>query len=67
MFYVFLFILPMAAIWIRQEKSIIPIGLGIIFGGLLIGFLPEAWQVPLQLFIVLTTLGVMYSLFKERG
>lgn len=67
MFYLFVYLLPVAVIWIRQEKAILPVVLGVIFGGLLIGILPEAWQGPAILFIVLTTLGIIYSLFKERG
>ncbi len=66
-FYLFVYLLPLVVIWIRQERAILPVGLGIIFGGLLLGMLPEAWQKPAILFMVLTTVGVLYSLFKEKG
>ncbi len=66
-FYLFVYLLPLVVIWIRQERAILPVGLGIIFGGLLLGMLPEVWQKPAILFIVLTTVGVLYSLFKEKG
>lgn len=67
LFYVFVYVLPLTVIWIRQEKALIPVGLSIIFGGIMLSQLPEAWQLPAQLFIILTIVGLFYSLFKEKG
>lgn len=66
-FYVFLYVLPMVLIWIRQEKALIPAGLGIIFGAFFLGFLPESWRGIMILFMILTAFGIVYSLYKERG
>jgi len=66
-FYIFVYVLPLAVIWVRQEKALMPVGLTVLFGGLLLSQLPEAWQMPAELFIVLTVVGLLYSMFKERG
>ena len=66
-FYIFVYVLPLAVIWVRQEKAIIPVGLSIIFGALLLSQLPEAWQLPAELFMIITVVGLLYSMFKERG
>ena len=66
-FYIFVYVLPLAVIWVRQEKAIIPVGLSILFGALLLSQLPEAWQLPAELFMIITVVGLLYSMFKERG
>jgi len=66
-FYIFVYVLPLAVIWVRQEKALMPVGLSVLFGGLLLPQLPESWQMPAELFIVLTVVGLLYSMFKERG
>jgi hypothetical protein len=66
-FYVFVYILPLAVIWVRQEKALMPVGLSVLFGSLLLSQLPESWQMPAQLFIVLTVVGLIVSIIKERG
>jgi len=66
-FYIFVYVLPLAVIWVRQEKALMPVGLSVLFGGLLLSQLPASWQMPAQLFIVLTIVGLLYSMFKERG
>jgi len=67
LFYVFLYILPIAVIWIRQEKALVPVGLSVTFGGIMLSQLPISWQLTAQLFIILTVFGLLYSMFKERG
>jgi len=67
LFYVFLYVLPIAIIWVRQEKALVPVGLSVIFGGIMLSQLPISWQLPAQLFIILTVFGLLYSMFKERG
>lgn len=67
LFYVFVFILPLVIIWIRQEKALIPAGLGMILGVIALPFLPESFLLPAVMFLVLTFIGVMYSISKERG
>lgn len=66
-FYLFLYGLPLVVIWIRQEKALIPAGLGIIFGAFFLGQLPESYVGVAVLFIILTVFGIIYSLYKERG
>jgi hypothetical protein len=66
-FYLFLYGLPMLVIWIRQEKALIPAGLGIIFGAFFLGQLPESYIGVAVLFMILTVFGIIYSLYKERG
>jgi len=67
LFYVFIYILPLAVIWIRQEKALLPVGLAVILGGIMLSQLPVSWQLPAQLFIILTIFGLVYGMFKERG
>lgn len=67
LFYLFVFVLPLVIIWIRQEKALIPAGLGIVIGVIAIPFLPESFILPAVMFLVITTVGVLYSLYKERG
>ncbi len=67
LFYVFIYLLPLATIWLRQEKVLIPAGLLGIFGLLLIPMLPAEWRLMAGLCVILTSFGVVYSLFKERG
>ncbi len=66
LFYLFVFGLPMVVIWMRQEKALIPAVIGVIFGGLIFGFLPATWVLPATLMIILTIFGILYALFKER-
>lgn len=66
-FYLFLYGLPMLVIWIRQEKALIPAGLGIIFGAFFLGQLPESYIGVAVLLMILTVFGIIYSLYKERG
>jgi len=67
LFYLFVYVLPLAVIWVRQEKALIPVGLSILFGALLLSQLPESWQLPAELFMIITVIGLLYSMFKERG
>lgn len=67
LFYLFVFVLPLVIIWIRQEKALIPAGLGIIVGIIALPFLPESFLLPSVMFLVITVIGVLYSIYKERG
>lgn len=66
-FYLFVYVLPLVVIWVRQEKALMPVGLSILFGALLLSQIPESWQIPAELFMILTVVGLLYSMFKERG
>jgi len=65
-FFLFIYLLPFVVIWIRQEKAIVPVGLGVILGGIFLAFLPAEWIAPMILFMVLTIVGIIYSLYKDR-
>lgn len=67
LFYLFIYILPIVIMWVRQEKALIPAGLGIILGVVILPFLPESFIIPAVMFLVITTMGVLYSLSKERS
>lgn len=67
LFYIFVFVLPLVIIWVRQEKALIPAGLGLIVGVVALPFLPESFFLPAIMFLVLTVIGVLYSISKERG
>lgn len=66
LFYVFIYLLPLVVMWLRQEKVLIPAGLLGIFGLLLLPTLPEEWRILAGLCVVLTSFWILYSLFKER-
>ena len=66
-FYIFIYLLPLVIIWLRQEKVLIPAGLLGIFGLLLIPMLPAEWRLLAGLCVILTSFSIIYSLFKERG
>ena len=53
--------------WLRQENILIPSTIGIITGGLLLGFAPAEFRLAAILFISLSIFGVIYMLLKERG
>jgi len=55
-----------AMLWIRQESSIIPIVLGFSVGGLLLGFVSEDFAQTAVLFIIIGAMGVLYSVYRER-
>ena len=67
LFYVFIYILPLVVIWLRQEKALIPAGLLGIFGLLLIPMLPPEWRLLAGLCVILTSVGIVISIFKERS
>ena len=53
--------------WIRTERIELPSTIGIIVGGLLLGFAPPEFRLAAILFISLSIFGVIYMLLKERG
>lgn len=67
LFYVFLYILPLLIIWVRQESAIIPAGIGIILGIIAFPSLPPQYYIPAGMFMVITFVGVIFSITKEKG
>lgn len=66
LFFVFVFGIYFVMLWIRQEKSIIPIVLAFSIGGILLGMISEDFAGTAVLFIIIGGMGVMYSLYRER-
>lgn len=66
-FYAFLWFLVFVMMWLKQQSINIPATVGIIFGGLLITFLPPAYQLISQVLIVFGIFAVIYVFFKGRG
>jgi hypothetical protein len=66
-FYAFIWLIVFVMLWIKQGSMNIPMVIGIIFGGLIISFLPAPYQLVTQAFIAFGILAVVYVLFKGRG
>lgn len=66
-FYAIVWGLYFAMIWIKQGTLNMPMIIGIIFGGLLISFLPATYQLIAQVLIVFGIVAVIYVFFKGRG
>ena len=66
-FYLIIWILIFAMMWIKQGSLTIPMTVGVIFGGLLISFLPAQYQLVAQILIVFGIFGVVYVFYKGRG
>lgn len=65
-FFIFIYILPMIAMWMPQKKLLIPVGITIIFSVVILGSLPEEFIKVAQATILLTTVGIFYRIYKSR-
>jgi len=65
-FFIFVYLLPMVAIWIPQKKLIIPVGLTLIFSVVILGSIPEEFVQPAYLVILVTSVGILYRIYKSR-
>lgn len=66
-FYAFIWFIAFAMFWIKQASINIPAIVGVIFGGLIISFLPAQYQLVSQVFIVFGIFAVIYVFYKGRG
>jgi hypothetical protein len=66
LFFLIIYGIYFVMLWIRQEKSIVPIVLAFSIGGLLIGFISEDFAGTAVLFIIIGAMGVLYSIYRER-
>lgn len=67
LFYVILYGLPFVFIWLFQGSAKIPAVLGVILGPLFLSYFNPDY-VPLSiLFVILTFVGIIYTVYKERG
>lgn len=66
LFFLFIFGIYFVMIWMRQEKSIVPVVLAFSIGGILLGMISEDFAGTAVLFIIIGGMGVMYSLYRER-
>lgn len=66
LFFLLIFGAYFGMLWVRQEKSVIPIVLGFSIGGLLLGFISEDFAQMAVLFLIVGAMGVLYSIYRER-
>lgn len=65
-FYLILYGIPLIMIWIRQEKTTIPVVFFVIFGVIMIAFVPSQWVAPAIILTILSIASMIYMNFKER-
>lgn len=66
LFFLLILGIPFVMIWIRSESLVIPGGLGIIVGTILILFMPTPYQAPIILIITISIISIMVGIYKER-
>ena len=66
-YYAFVWFIVFGMMWIKQSSINIPAVIGIIFGGIIITFLPSQYQLVSQVLIVFGIFAVIYIFFKGRG
>lgn len=66
MFFLLILGVPFVMIWIRSESLVIPGGLGLIIGVMLLGFMPTPYQAPIVLIIVISIMSVIIGIYKDR-
>lgn len=66
LFFLLIFGAYFGLLWVRQEKSVIPIVLGFSIGGLLLSFISEDFAQMAVLFLIVGAMGVLYSIYRER-
>ncbi len=66
-FYAFVWFIAFGMMWIKQASINIPTVVGVIFGGIIITFLPAQYQLVSQVLIVFGIFAVIYIFFKGRG
>lgn len=66
-FYTFVWFIVFSMLWLKQQSINIPSVVGVIFGGVLVTFLPPQYQLISQVLIVFGIFAVIYVFFKGRG
>lgn len=66
-FYAIVWFMVFVMLWIKQKSMNIPMVIGIIFGGLMISFLPAQYQLVSVALITLGIFAILYVFFKGRG
>lgn len=66
LFFLFVYSIYFVMLWMRQEKSIIPIVLAFSIGGIFLGMISEDFAKTAVLFIIIGAMGVLYSVYRER-
>lgn len=67
MFYAFIWFIAVGMMWTKQQSMNIPTVIGIIFGGLIVTFLPPQYQLVSQVIIAFGIFAIIYVFFKGRG
>jgi len=66
-FYAVIWFIVFGMLWIKQASINIPSIVGVIFGGILVTFLPAQYQLVSQALIVFGIFAVIYVFYKGRG
>ena len=66
LFFLMIIGIPMIMVYVRTESLLLPGIIGIVAGGILVSFMPVAYQTPAIILIVVSVAGVILGLFKER-
>lgn len=66
-FYAVIWFIVFGMLWIKQASINIPAIIGVIFGGILVTFLPAQYQLVSQALIVFGIFAAIYVFYKGRG
>ncbi len=66
-FYAVIWFIVFGMLWIKQASINIPSIIGVIFGGILVTFLPAQYQLVSQALIVFGIFAAIYVFYKGRG
>jgi hypothetical protein len=61
-----IFAVPFLLAWMRQNSALIPMTFGLVLGTWMLWKLPAEWQIPATAFIILSMMGILYGVYKEK-
>lgn len=66
-FYAFVWFIAFGMVWVKQSSINIPAVIGVIFGGIIITFLPPQYQLVAQVLTIFGIFAIIYIFYKGRG